>query len=147
MRRHYRYAEISEFTIVVLTMWVIYGALLFTGGFFDSWSPSTALRWLPNHLELLIGAFIATGGAFALRGALSKRYLVSEAWSLEIVGLILGGCGWFANGLATLLLTPFTPLPYVVGFFMSGAAIWRTWTIWHVAKRTRHKALDSREER
>ena len=143
MPKEHRYTRVSEFTIVVFYMWIVYGALVFAGGFSTEWSPAAFLRRLPKHFEFPIGALISLGGFNALRGALISRKILSERWTLEITGLILGGFGWFMIGVAALALAPATPLPYVVGFFMSGAAIWRTWRIWTVAKETRKKVRGS----
>lgn len=145
MPKAHKYTRVSEFTIVVLCMWIVCGALVFAGGFSTEWSPEASLKRLPNHFEFPIGALISVGGFNALRGALLSRKILSERWTLEITGLILGGFGWFMVSVAALALAPATPFPYVVGFFMSGAAIWRTWGIWMVASNTRKKVQGSDE--
>lgn len=133
----YVYSRVSEFTATILTMWVVYGLLIFVGGFTTNWSPSYALSRLPTVLELVIGSFISVGGAFSLSGSLPRHRLESRRWQLEITGLILGGFGWTAVAIAAVVLSPLQPLAYVVAAFMAVAAGWRLWRVWQVATHTR----------
>jgi len=133
------YTRISEFTATVLSMWIVYGALIFSGGLFP-WNPSYSLSLLPSYLEFLIGSFISIGGVLALMGGTCKNRLASEHWSQEIFGLVLGGVGWLCLTISTAVLNPLAPLPYVVGLSMCIAAFWRARRVLEVSKYTREQA-------
>ena len=136
-----QHSRISEFTATVLGMWVIYGSLTFGAGFHDTWSPSASLARLPTILEFVIGLFIAVGGGLTLYGAFPRHPLESDRWKFEITGLMVGGFGWLADGVAALSLNPAQPLAYVVSSAMTTAAFWRAARVWGVAKRTRETSV------
>lgn len=90
--------------VVVIGYWTILAGALIVGPWVG-WSPVLSLAGVDAWLTIAIGVLIATGSVLIIMSLLRHRYR-STRWTLELMGLILAGGGWFALGWASSVAFP-----------------------------------------
>ncbi len=112
-----------SWAVAIIIYWAIVAAGLIIGPLIG-WTPVLSLAGVDDWLTMTVGVLIMSGAVMILASLGRYRYR-STRWTMELIGLISAGGGWFAFGWAATTVFPFGLSGWAQGAAFTAACMLR----------------------